>query len=176
MKKLIYPVLGLAIAFSVQSCDNWKAKYLNEKSLVDQPGMEFLDNAMEGGMTEIAASKLAVANSTNPEVVSFAKMMIEDHSKADSTLKAIEDDQLVTSKDSISNEHKIILDSLATKKGADFDKAYIAMMVKDHDGAVDLFREASTDKNSHIHYFAENTLPTVKMHLEKAEEIEKSLK
>ena len=93
MKKLIYPVLGLAIAFSVQSCDNWKAKYLNEKSLVDQPGMVFLNGAIEGGMTEIAASKLAVANSTNPDVVNFAKMMITDHTKADSTLLAIEDDQ-----------------------------------------------------------------------------------
>jgi putative membrane protein len=176
MKKLIYPVLGLAIAFSVQSCDNWKAKYYNEKSLVDQPGMEFIDHAMEGGMTEIAASKLAVANSTNPAVVDFAKMMIDDHTKADNALDSIKFDQLVTGKDTISGEHQVILDSLATKKGADFDKAYMAMMVKDHDGAVELFTEATTDKNSHIHYFAEKTLPTVKEHLEKAEEIEKSLK
>jgi putative membrane protein len=176
MKKLIYPVLGLAIAFSVQSCDNWKAKYLDEKSLVDEPGMEFLQGSMEGGMTEIAASKLAVANSTNQDVVSFAKMMIEDHSKADSAIKAIKFDQLVTSKDSISGEHKVILDSLATKKGADFDKAYMAMMVKDHEGAVDLFIDGSTDKNIPIHYFAEKTLPTVKEHLEKAEELEKTLK
>ncbi len=176
MKKLIYPVLGLAIALSVQSCDNWKAKYLNEKSLVDEPGMEFLKGSVEGGMTEIAASKLAVANSTNPEVVEFAKMMITDHSKANHALDSIKFDQYVTGKDTISDEHQVILDSLATKKGADFDKAYIAMMVKDHEGAVDLFTEASTDKNSHIHYFAENTLPTIKEHLEKAEELQKSLK
>lgn len=176
MKKLIYPVLGLAIALSVQSCDNWKAKYYNEKSLVDKPGIEFLNQAVEGGMTEVAASKLAVANSSNQEVVSFAKMMIMDHSQADSTMKAIEDDQLVTANDVISNEHKEILDSLATKKGADFDKAYMAMMVKDHDGAVELFTDATTDKNIPIHYFAEKTLPTIKQHLEKAEELEKSLK
>ena len=176
MKKLIYPVLGLAIAFSVQSCDNWKAKYYNEKSLVDKPGMEFLQGAKEGGLTEIAASKIAVTNSTNQEVVEFAKMMIEDHSKANDALDSIKFDQLVTSKDTISEEHKVVLDSLAAKKGAEFDKAYMAMMVKDHDGAVELFTDASTDKNSHIHYFAEKTLPTIKMHLEKAEDIEKSLK
>ena len=176
MKKLIYPVLGLAVVLSVQSCDNWKAKYLNEKSLVDQPGMLFLNGAKEGGMTEIAASKLAVANSTNPEVVEFAKMMIEDHTKANNALDSIKFDQYVTGTDSISGEHKVILDSLATKKGADFDKAYIAMMVKDHDGAVELFTEAKTDKNSHIHYFAEDNLPTIKKHLEKAEELERSLK
>lgn len=175
MKKLIYPVLGLAIAFSVQSCDNWKAKYYNEKSLVDQPGMEFLNHAIEGGLTEVAASKLAVANSTNPDVVEFAKMMINDHTKADNALDSIKYDQLVTGKDTISGEHRVILDSLATKKGADFDKAYIGMMVKDHDGAVELFTEATSDKNSHIHYFAIDNLPTIKAHLEKAEELEKKL-
>ena len=175
MKKLIYPVLGLAIAFSVQSCDNWKAKYYNEKSLVDQPGMEFLNHAIEGGMTEIAASKLAVTNSTNQDVISFAKMMIDDHTKANNALDSIKFDQYVTGKDTISGEHKVILDSLATKKGADFDKAYIAMMVKDHDGAVELFTEATTDKNSHIHNFAKDNLPTIKEHLEKAEDLEKKL-
>ena len=176
MKKLIYPVLGLAIACSVQSCDNWKAKYYNEKSLVDQPGMEFLTNAVEGGHTEVAASKLALANSTNPQVVDFAKMMIMDHTKADDKLDSIKFDQMVTFKDTINEDHKVMLDSLATKKGADFDKAYLAMMVKDHEGAVDLFTEATTDKNIPIHYFAENTLPTVQMHLDKAKQLEASLK
>lgn len=169
-------MLGLAIAFSVQSCDNWKAKYYNEKSLVDQPGMEFLKGSVEGGMTEIAASKLAVTNSTNPDVVEFAKMMIVDHSKVDSSIQAIKDDELVTLKDSISGEHKLILDTLATKKGADFDKAYMAMMVKDHEGAVELFTGATTDKIIPIHYFAERTLPTIKEHLEKAEKLNESLK
>jgi putative membrane protein len=176
MKKLIYPVLGLAIAVSVQSCDNWKAKYFNEKSLVDEPGMEFLQGARDGGMTEISASQLAVAKSSNPQVVSFAKMMIIDHSKADSALQDIEYDQLVTAKDSISDAHKIALDSLATKQGADFDKAYIAMMVKDHEGAVDLFTEATSGKNIPIHYFAIDNLPTIQKHLEEAENLEKSLK
>jgi putative membrane protein len=175
MKKLIYPVLGLAIAFSVQSCDNWKAKYLNEKSLVDEPGMEFLKAGVDGNMTEIKASQLAVTNSSNEEVVSFAKMMITDHTKILDSLKSIEYDQYVTAKDSISDEHKTLLDSLATKKGPAFDKAYMAMMVKDHDVSVDLFKEATTDKNIPIHYFATKTLETIQMHKEKAEELEKKL-
>jgi putative membrane protein len=171
MKKLIYPVLGLAMAFSLQSClDNWKAKYY------DDVGISLIKNGIEGGMTEIAASKLAISNSTNPDVVSFAKMMITDHSKADSTLLWMEHDKLITEKDTINGEHKEMLDSLATKKGADFDKAYITMMVKDHESAVDLFTDASTDKNQTIQDFAYDTLPTIKMHLEKARQLESALK
>jgi putative membrane protein len=165
MKKLIYPVLGLAMAFSLQSClDNWKAKYYDEKTIVDDVGISLIKNGIEGGMTEIAASKLAI------------KMMITDHSKADSTLLWMEHDKLITEKDTINGEHKEMLDSLATKKGADFDKAYITMMVKDHESAVDLFTDASTDKNQTIQDFAYDTLPTIKMHLEKARQLESALK
>ncbi|SDS77714.1 putative membrane protein [Mucilaginibacter mallensis] len=172
MKKLIYPVLGLAMALSLQSCiDNWKAKYYNEKTLVDDVGVSLIKNGLEGGMTEIEASQLAVKNSTNPQVVSFAQMIITDHTKADSTLKWMEYDKLMTEKDTVSGEHQEMIDSLAKKTGVAFDKAYLEMMVKDHEEAVDLFTEASDDKNQTIKTFAADNLPMLQMHLDKAKEL-----
>jgi putative membrane protein len=177
MKKLIYPVLGLAIAFSVQSCmDNYKAKYLNEKTLVDDGGTTLIHDGLEGGLTEIKASTLAETHSQNPRVISFAKMMIADHSKADSTLYWMETDKQITEKDTISAEHQEKIDSLATKTGAGFDKAYITMMVEDHEGAVDLFEGQVNDKNQTIQDFARQTLPTLRMHLDSAKAISASLK
>jgi putative membrane protein len=177
MKKLIYPALGLAFLFSIQSClDEGKAKYMNEKTLVDAGGITLIHDGLEGGLTEIKASTIAEANSKNPQVLDFAKMMITDHSKADSTLYWMENDKLITEKDTISAEHQEEIDSLSKKTGADFDKAYIAMMVKDHEGAVDLFTDQIDDKNQTIQDFARATLPTLKMHLEKAKELEASLK
>ena len=177
MKKLIFPVLGLVMALSLQSCiDNWRAKYYNEKTLVDDLGFSLIKNGIEGGMTEIAASQLAVKNSTNPQVVSLAKTIIDDHTKADSTLKWMESDKLITEKDTISGEHQELIDSLAKKTGAEFDKAYLEMMVKGHEEAVDLFTEASDDKNETIKTFAANTLPTIQMHLDKAKELAGSVK
>lgn len=177
MKKLIYPVLGLVFVFSVQSCmDNYKAKYLQEKTLADDLGISLIKNGIEGGMTEIAASNIAVKNSQNPQVISLAKMMIEDHTQANKTLDSIESDKLISEKDTISGEHKELLDSLQTKTGAAFDKAYIAMMIKDHGEAVELFEEASHDKNQTIQDFARQTLPTIEEHLDKAKEIQTSLK
>jgi len=177
MKKFIYPVLGLALALSVQSCiDNEKAKIYQEKTLVDDGGVALIRNGLEGGMTEIKASALAEANSKNPRVISFAKMMIADHTKADSALKAMEFDKMITEEDTISGDHKVMIDSLAKKSGADFDKAYIAMMIHDHEGAVDLFTEQSNDKNKTIQDFARQTLPTIEMHLDSAKAINESLK
>ena len=103
MKKLVYPVLGLAFVLSVQSCmDNYKAKYYQEKTLADDGGVSLIHNGLEGGMTEIKASTLAAKNSQNPQVISFAKMMMTDHTKADSTLLWMEDDKMITEKDTIS--------------------------------------------------------------------------
>jgi len=177
MKKLIYTALGFAFLLSIQSClDEGKAKYMDEKTLVDDGGIALIHNGLEGGLTEIKASTLAEKNSTNPDVVSFAKMMIADHSKADSTLLWMEDDKLMTEADTITAEHQEIIDSLATKTGPAFDKAYLAMMIADHEEAVDLFTEQSNDKNETIQDFARNTLPTIQMHLDKAKELAASLK
>ena len=177
MKKLIYPVLGLALMFSVQSCmDNYKAKYLNEKTLADDAGISLIKNGLEGGMTEIAASKIALKNSQNPQVISLAQMMIADHTKANKVLDSIEDDKLISEKDTISAEHKEILDSLQTKTGATFDRAYVSMMIHDHKEAIDLFKDASDNKNQTIQDFARQTLPTIEQHLEMAKNIDVSLK
>lgn len=177
MKKLIYPVLGLAIALSVQSCmDNYKAKYLNEKTLVDDGGTTLIKNGLEGGLTEIKASSLAATHSQNQEVISFAKMMIADHADVDSTLRWLEDDKMITEKDTISGEHQELIDSLATKTGPAFDKAYMTMMVNDHKEAEELFAGQVDNKNETIQNFARKTLPTIQMHLDKAKELAGSLK
>lgn len=177
MKKFIYPVLGIAFAFSIASClDEGKAKYWNEKTLIDDGGVALIKNGIEGGLTEIKASTLAETHSQNPRVISLAKMMITDHTQADSTLAWMEDDKMLTEKDTINAEHKELIDSLATKNGPDFDKAYIAMMIKDHEEAVELFTEQSNDKNQTIQDFARKTLPVIQGHLTEAKSIESSLK
>ena len=177
MKKLIYPVLGLALMISLQSCmDNYKAKYLNEKTLADDAGVSLIKNGLEGGMTEIAASKIALKNSQNPKVINLAQQMIADHTNADRILDSIENDKMLTEKDTISGEHKEMLDSLQTKTGVNFDRAYISMMIHDHKEAIDLFKDASDDKNQTIQDFARQTLPTIEGHLKMAQDIDSSLK
>lgn len=66
---------------------------------------------------------------------------------------------------------------LQTKSGAEFDKDYVDVMVKDHKKAVDLFEKASKDaKDAEMKAFATETLPTLKSHLQAIETIEKGIK
>jgi len=67
-------------------------------------------------------------------------------------------------------------DLLKTKTGADFDKAYVDAIVKDHEEDVKAFqREADKGKDEQIKAFATETLPVLQGHLEKIKAIQSKL-
>lgn len=176
MKNLNYVYL-LAFALILQSCwDNQRAKNYNDKTLVDQYGLQFILTANDAGLTEIKASTVAETVSQNPRVVAFAKMMVTDHSQAGKELSDLAKSKYVDKPDTINTAHQNTIDSIAKLTGADFDKAYMKMMVKDHVQAVMLFDEATKNKNSAVEKFAKKTLPTLKMHSDSANAIYSSLK
>jgi len=177
MKKPAYLLFGLIFLFVVQSCqDNRHAKNYNDKTLADDTGLAFIKNGIEGGMTEIKASQLAKTNSTNPQIISFADMMIMDHTSAGDELKKIEAAKMVDGHDTISMEHQKKIADLSTKKGTEFDKAYMEMMVADHEKAVELFSDATGNTSNLIQDFSRKTLPVIQKHLEAAKDIYAKLK
>jgi putative membrane protein len=61
---------------------------------------------------------------------------------------------------------------LQSKQGADFDKAYIHDMVKDHEADLAEFRrEAENGKDPDVKAWAQKTLPTLEQHLESAKQV-----
>ncbi|MES2274740.1 MAG: DUF4142 domain-containing protein [Bacteroidota bacterium] len=169
----VLPVLAVVIA----SCgDNQRAKNFNDKTLVDGQALGFIKIANEAGLTEVKASTIAGTLSKNPRVISFAKMMVTDHTQAGKELTELADDKLVDKSDALSPEHQKTIDSMAKLTGAGFDRAYMGMMVNDHVQAVKLFEETSSNKNNAVQKFARKTLPTLKMHLDSAKAIATSLK
>jgi putative membrane protein len=61
---------------------------------------------------------------------------------------------------------------LAGKSGADFDKAFIAVMVSDHEDHVSLFeKKAQNADDPDVRSFASDNLPKLKAHLEHAQQL-----
>lgn len=71
--------------------------------------------------------------------------------------------------------HQEKLNLLKQKSGAEFDREYMTMMVKDHTKAVKLFENASTHSDAEIKAFATKTLPLLRDHLSSAQTILSSL-
>lgn len=177
MRKLCYVISALGLIIAVSSCmDNRRAKNYNDKTLADDEGLSFIKNGIEGGRTEIKASELAKKNSTNPRVISFADMMITDHTAATNELKNIQSAKLVDVAPGITSEHQVKIDSLAAKTGVAFDKAYMTMMVADHESAEKLFAEATNNTSNMIQDFSRKLLPKIQMHLDSAKAILAGLK
>ncbi len=176
MKNLTYLALALIALLVVPACNGNHGKNYNNETLVDADGLAFVRGAMEGGLTEVKASGIALTKTSNQRVVALAKMMINDHTKAGDELKKIEGRKLIATNDTISTQHLKMIDDLSGKTGAAFDHAYIDMMVNDHEQAVKLFADATQNNAVAIKDFASKTLPTIQMHLDSAKAIQASLK
>jgi putative membrane protein len=126
---------------------------------------KFAVDAANGGMTEVALSKLAEEKATNAKVKEFASMMVMDHSKANEELMALAKVKNITLPDSVNADSKKVWTDLSKKSGADFDKAYVSIMVDDHKKTVDMFEsESKSLKDADLKGFVDKTLPTIKSH------------
>ena len=107
---------------------------------------------------EVTMGKMAEQNAQSDDVKSFGKRMVTDHSKANDELK-----------------------SIASKKGFELpnkehtgkwtsDKAYIDMMVKDHEKDLAEFKEeANSGSDPDVKKFADDTAKIVQEHLDACE-------
>ncbi|GAB2689851.1 hypothetical protein GCM10027037_10900 [Mucilaginibacter koreensis] len=175
-KTMLLGLLALSFCYMEACQDNRRAKNYNNKTLVDSEGLKFIHDANESGLTEITAANVAIKNSQNPRVVNFAKMMIADHTTVGNGLKKLAADKYVSVGDSIEPEHQTMIKTLSAQQGPAFDKAYMQMMVTDHQQAVSLFHNTTDNTNKALNTFAKENEPKLKMHLDSAKAILASLK
>jgi len=175
MKKIILPLFVIVIACACGSSDDSK-KVANEdnKEKFDstdiQDDTKFAVTAAEGGMLEVELAKLALTNASSPVIQNFAKMMIDDHSKAGEELKTLAAQKNITLPNVLSNQHQDDYSELAKKKGADFDKAYASYMVKDHKEDIHAFtKQAEKGKDAELKNWAAGKIPVLQHHLDKAQ-------
>jgi putative membrane protein len=149
----------------------------NAQDTASNTTMAFALKAGAGGLLEIELGNLAKINAAHPRVKDFGKMMVQDHTAANLELTALAQQKNFNIPSTLSIEAQTHVNELKALKGADFDRKYMDMMVKDHKEDIDLFEKAarhSTDAD--VKAFAAKTLPTLKMHLDSAKTIEGALK
>jgi len=138
---------------------------------------KFVMNAASGGLMEVELGRLAQQKATNARVKEFGSMMVTDHSKANDELKSLAQSKGITLPATMKDEHQKHVKDLSEKSGADFDKAYMKIMVDDHKEDVDDFEDCSKDgKDADVKVFATKTLPVLQKHLASAKSIHDAVK
>jgi putative membrane protein len=199
--KRLWPVLGLLAAWILAAAcnnsnpDNVKTaesanvkrddSLQNKVSVTDsgRTGIpskfdaDFMVKATAGNQLEVILGKLAQENGVNAGVKRFGEMMVHDHTKGEEELRGLGASKRIILPDTISNQQKKEQQDLGKKKGRDFDKAYVKLMVEDHKEDVDEFRKASQEANDpDIKAIAGKMLPILQMHLDSAQALQKSMK
>ncbi|OLL28334.1 DUF305 domain-containing protein [Burkholderia sp. SRS-W-2-2016] len=136
---------------------------------------QFVLEASKSDATEIAAGKIALKNSRDPHVKKFAQQMIADHTKLSHEMAA-----LVAKKGfkPTPAEDSALVGKLQGLKGTAFDQAYVEQLgVEAHQRAVDLFQQQSqSGTDSQLKAAAQKALPTIKHHLEMAQQLAGTMK
>jgi putative membrane protein len=131
----------------------------------------FVNEAAIGGMAEVELGNLAKEKASNPDVKSFGDRMATDHGKANDELKNWAQQKNVTLPTELDARHKAERDRLAKLSGEAFDKAYMRLMVADHNHDVAAFkRESTAAKDPDLKAWAGKTLPTLQDHMKMAKD------
>lgn len=128
---------------------------------------QYLVDAAEVDMKEIELGKLAQTKSANADVKALGKMMVDAHTKATATTKALADKKGITLPASATEKVQDAYSDLNDKTGVDFDKAYADKMVDGHEKMIDKMEKASEKaKDPDVRMWAANMLPELRKHLE----------
>jgi len=156
---LMAAALGMSGVVLAQDSPSTKSSSLSVKDKT------FMKKAAKGGMMEVAIGNLASQNGQSDDVKSFGKKMVAEHGKAGDELK------------SIASQKGVTLPSKEPTLKWSSDKAYMDMMVKDHEKDLAEFQEeAKSGGDQDVKKFAEDTAKMVQEHLDLAKETQSKLK
>jgi len=127
----------------------------------DTATVNFIRDAANGGMMEVNAGKIAATKGRSVSVRQFGQRMVKDHSELNSRVLKLAGEKSIQ----LSSASAPDL-ALTQNSGAAFDRAYVTMMVKDHEKDIAAFKHAAANlKDPATKAFANYALPILEDHL-----------
>ncbi len=131
----------------------------------------------EANMAEINTGKLAQDKAQSSEVKSFAKKMVDDHTKALDDLKQLAQSKGVTLPTEPNKQQMEVEQKLQALSGEKFDRQYMKQAGdRAHKQTHQLLQKAAKADDTDLKNYATKTMPAVEGHQQMAKETERSLK
>jgi putative membrane protein len=134
----------------------------------------FFTHVAQDGEAEVQLGELAQQKAADMKVKDFGARMQKDHSNANAELRAIVAKKGITVPGG-PGPHAAMKAKLEKLQGTQFDQVYMKAMVDDHTKAVREFEMATKSPDEDVKAFATKTLPTLREHLQMAQDIYKSV-
>ena len=107
----------------------------------------FVRKASEGGFAEIQLGQLAAQKADSDDVKKLGQKMADDHALLNTEMKPVADDLGVRPADKMNKLAQDEYNKLTALSGTDFDKEYLAYMLKDHRKDLHDFRTEEAQTN-----------------------------
>ena len=138
--------------------------------------MMFVKKALQGSMAEVQVAQLALQKTSNDQVKQFAQHMVTDHTKLLNDMKPVAQQIGVTVPNGPDKKQKMMMARLQAMSGAEFDKAYVQAMVKDHkEDDADFKMEISNGQSQAVKDAASKGDPVIESHLQMIQGIAKGM-
>jgi putative membrane protein len=137
---------------------------------------KFLTDAIRGNIAEVKVGELAQQRGQAKEVREFGEMLSKDHSKSLQQSKDLAKKMGVAAPTEPTAQQQQTYEALSKLSGTEFDTTFLSQMVREHQEEIAKFStQAQSGSKSEVAEFAEQTLPTLRMHLEHAQSAQKEL-
>jgi putative membrane protein len=137
----------------------------------DKASQKFVTEAIQGNLAEIAVGKLAQQKGQSDGVRSFGAQLVSDHTAANDKAMSVAQSMGVSPPSEPNKKQKAVYDRLSKLSGENFDREFAKAMVDDHKNDIREFEKEAKKKNDPAAEFANQTLPTLRKHLEMAQSL-----
>ncbi len=159
MKILSLALVAGLLAFSASS--------FAQTDAVTKEDKEFLKNAGEMNMTEVALGNLAQERAFSPEVKAMGLTLVTDHNAMTADLVVLAKAKGVELTVESTVTQKTMIGAFKDKTGAEFDREFREHVAKDHEKAIKMFTDAAEDsKDADVKAFAAKNLAALQGHLQ----------
>lgn len=137
---------------------------------------DFVAQAAKSGQLAVELGRVAMRKSADALVQNYGKSMATEHQAAGDRLKKVADARGYAVPTLLDEQGQLLVEDLQKATGKDFDHRYVRQMVAEHRRVIGEFEKyAAEGQDSELKAWVTETLPVLKTHLAKAEEIQRSM-
>ena len=130
----------------------------------------FMNDAIEGDLSEIKVGKLAQQKGQSQSVKQFGQMLEQDHSEHLQKAKQTAEQLGLTAPSEPNAKQQGTYQQLDKLSGAQFDSQFAKDMVGDHKEDISKYQKQAKSRGP-LGDFAQQTIPTLQKHLQAAESL-----
>jgi putative membrane protein len=176
MRKLIIASMTMAAVLGLTIPAQSQSQRQDQTTQKTQRDTSFITQAAQANLAEIELGKLGAKKAQNDQIKQFSQQMQTDHQAAYQKLQPIAQAKGLQLSRNVDAKHRDELRQLRKLSGAEFDRQFAAMELRDHAETIALFqREAQQGQDPATQQYAQTTLPTLQHHLDMAKDVAKNV-